>query len=52
MATKKYIKNKLKSRRRRNRKTRLRTKQSGGCVNGQCMTGGDSNLKKHTGNSP
>lgn len=37
MATKKYIKNKTKSRRRGNRKTQ----QRGGCTSGVCMSGGN-----------
>jgi len=37
MATKKYIKNKTKSRRRGNRKTQ----QRGGCTGGVCMSGGN-----------
>lgn len=47
MRTRKYIKNKLKSKskaRRRNRGTRQRQQQRqqrGGCVNGQCIVGGN-----------
>ena len=45
MRTRKYIKNKLKSKskaRRRNRRTRQRQQQQrGGCVNGQCIVGGN-----------
>lgn len=49
MATRKYIKNKLKSRR---RKGNRKTKQRGGCTNGQCMTGGAPEQKPKGHSSP
>ena len=49
MATRKYIKNKPKSRR---RKGNRKTKQRGGCTDGQCMTGGRGIAKSVSATGP
>ena len=57
MRTRKYIKNKLKSKskaRRRIRRTRQRQQQKqqrGGCVNGQCIVGGNGNANENSADS-